>query len=165
MSCFSPKHAARVASYGRGLKKLRLLTSDEYVVLDRMLWGMRKPGQSALDPSYDEIASEAGVGRNTAVNAIKKLVGFGILTKTRRWVFVEWGRRKGRGRDNLIARQVTNLYVFTAYPHEFGRTTPSTEMDILIARVERAAAAARQDSPLERVLASLAATAGLAMPG
>ena len=81
MAFFSPKHAARVASYGRGLKKLRLLSSDEYVVLDRMLWGMRKPGESAIDPSYDEIARESGVGRNTVVNAIKKLVGFGILER------------------------------------------------------------------------------------
>jgi hypothetical protein len=164
MAFFSPKHAARVASYGRGLKKLRLLSSDEYVVLDRMLWGMRKPGESAIDPSYDEIARESGVGRNTAVNAVKKLVGFGILAKTRRWLFVGWGRKRGYGRENLTARQTTNLYVFTTFPYEFARPTPSTEMDILVARVERVAAATRRDTPLERALANIAATAGLAMP-
>jgi hypothetical protein len=164
MSFFSPKHAARVASYGRGLKKLRLLTSDDYVVLDRMLWGMREQGKSALAPSYDEIAREAGVGRNTAVNAVKKLVGFGVLTKTRRWLFIEHGRKRGRGRENLTVHQTTNLYVFTAYPNEFVRTTPSIEMDILVARVEREAQRIIRDSPLERALAGIAATAGLAMP-
>ena len=164
MAFFSPKLAARVASYGRGLKKLRLLSSDEYVVLDRMLWGMRKPGESAIDPSYDEIARESGVGRNTVVNAIKKLVGFGVLTKTKRWLFVEWGRKRRYGRENLTARQTTNLYVFTSFPYEFARPTPSIEMDILIARVERMAAAERQNTPLERALAGIAATAGLAMP-
>jgi len=164
MAFFSPKHASRVASYGRGLRKLRLLTSDDYVVLDRMLWGMRNPGESAIDPSYNDIAREAGVGRNTAVNAIKKLVGFGVLAKTKRWLFVEWGRKRGYGRENLIARQTTNLYVFTTFPYEFARPTPSIEMDILIARVERMAAGVRQDTPLERVLAGIAATAGLAMP-
>src|SRR5690348_8094030 len=164
MSFFSPKHAARIASYGRGLRKLRLLTCEEYCVLDRMLWGMRKPGERAIDPSYDEIARESGVGRNTVVNAIKKFVGFGILAKTKRWLFVEWGRKRGYGRENLTARQTTNLYVFTAFPHEFARPTPSLEMDILVARAERVATVARQDTPLERALAGIAATAGLTMP-
>src|ERR1700759_4432090 len=147
MAFFSQKHAARVASYGRGLKKVRLLSSDEYVVLDRMLWGMRKPGESAIDPSYDEIARESGVGRNTAVNAIKKLVGFGILAKTKRWLFVEWGRKRRYGRENLTARQTTNLYVFTTFPYEFARPTPSIEMDILIARAERVAGGGGQGTP------------------
>src|SRR3982750_3200867 len=82
----SPHHAKRIAAYGRGLKELRLLTPHDFAVLDTMLWTMRKPGEVTLEPSYADIARKSGVKRDTAISAVKKLVQFGHLTKTKQWL-------------------------------------------------------------------------------
>ena len=156
MPHLSPTHAKRIAAYGRGLRELRLLTPHDFAVLDTMLWTMRKPGEAALEPSYEDIARKSGVKRDTVISAVKKLVQFGLLTKTKQWVIVQWGRARG----NLTARQRPNLYVFTSFPHELVSPSPSTEIDILVSRVEREIAAERVNSPLERALAAIAATAG-----
>jgi hypothetical protein len=152
----SANHAKRIAAYGRGLKELRLLTPHDFAVLDTMLWTMRKPGHSELEPSYEDIARKSGVKRDTAINAVKKLVQFGLLTKTKQWVIVQWGRARG----NLTARQRPNLYVFVSFPLGSAMPSASSEMDILVSRVERQAAAERANSPLERALSAIAATAG-----
>src|SRR4051812_20615921 len=142
---FSPNHAKRIAAYARALKELGLLTSHDFAVLDTMLWTLRKPGEAMLEPSYADIARKSGVKRDTAIQAVKKLVAFGLLTKAKQWVIVQWGRRRG----NLNARQRPNLYTFTSFPYESAMPSASTEMDILVSRVERQAARERgyhQDS-------------------
>jgi hypothetical protein len=151
----SPHHAKRIAAYGRGLRELRLLTPHDFAVLDTMLWTLRQPGHAELEPKYADIARKAGVKRDAAISAVKKLVQFGLLTKTKQWLIVPWGR----GRSNLTARQRPNLYVFTSFPLE--SASPSTEVDILVSRVERQIVRKQADSPLERALAALAARAGL----
>jgi len=153
----SPNHAKRIAAYARGLRELRLLTPHDFAVLDTMLWTLRKPGEAVLEPSYADIARKAGVKRDAAINAVKKLVQFGLLTKAKQWLLVPWGR----ARSNLTARQRPNLYVFTSFPLESAPPAPSTEVEILVARVERRAMRERADTPLERALAALANRAGL----
>jgi hypothetical protein len=91
-----------------------------------------------------------------AISAVKKLVQFGLLTKAKQWLIVPWGRARG----NLTARQRPNLYVFTSFPLESAQPAASTEVDILVSRVERQAERARADSPLERALAAMAGRAG-----
>src|SRR3954464_10525583 len=153
----SPNHAKRIAAYARGLKEMRLLTPYDFAVLDTMLWTLRKPGEAALEPKYADIARKAGVKRDAAISAVKKLVQFGLLTKAKQWLIVQWGRQRG----NLNARQRPNLYTFTRFPLESAPPAPSTEMDILVSRVERQAAKERADTPLERALGALANRAGL----
>ena len=152
----SPNHAKRIAAYGRGLRELRLLTPHDFAVLDAMLWTLRKPGEAELEPKYADIARKAGVKRDAAINAVKKLVQFGLLTKTKQWLIVQWGRARG----NLTARQRPNRYVFCSFPLGSAMPSASTEMDILVSKVERQVAAKQANSPLERALAAIAATAG-----
>jgi len=156
MAHLSPNHAKRIAAYARGLRELRLLTPHDFAVLDAMLWTMREPGHAELEPKYADIARKAGVGRDTAINAVKKLVQFGLLTKAKQWVLVHWGR----GRGNLDARQRPNLYTFTSFPLESATPSASTEVEILVSRVERQVVRERADSPLERALEALAKRAG-----
>ena len=160
MPHLSPNHAKRIAAYGRGLKELRLLTPHDFAVLDTMLWTLRTPGHAELEPKYADIARKAGVKRDTAISAVKKLVQFGLLTKTKQWVLVQWGRARG----NLTARQRPNLYVFTAFPLESAVPSASTEVEILISRVERQIAKAMADTPLERALAAMANRGGFVIP-
>ena len=156
MAHLSPNHAKRIAAYARGLRELRLLTPHDFAVLDAMLWTLRKPGEAMLEPKYADIARKAGVKRDAAINAVKKLVQFGLLTKTKQWVIVQWGRARG----NLTARQRPNLYVFTAFPLESAPPSASTEMDILVSRLERQIVRQQADTPLERALSAIAARAG-----
>jgi hypothetical protein len=152
----SPNHAKRIAAYARGLKEMRLLTPHDFAVLDTMLWTMRKPGEAMLEPSYADIARKAGVKRDAAIQAVKKLVQFGLLTKAKQWLIVQWGRQRG----NLNARQRPNLYTFTSFSYESAPPSASTEMDILVSRVERQAAKEQANTPLERALSTLANRAG-----
>src|SRR3954447_7830013 len=152
----SPNHAKRIAAYGRGLRELRLLTPYDFAVLDTMLWTLRKPGDAALEPSYADIARKSGVKRDTVIQAVKKLIEFGLITKAKQWVIVQWGRKRG----NLNARQRPNLYTFTSFSYESAPPAPSTEMDILVSRVERQAAKEQANTPLERALGALANRAG-----
>jgi predicted transcriptional regulator len=160
MAHLSPNHAKRIAAYARGLRELRLLTPHDFAVLDAMLWTLRKPGEAVLEPKYADIARKAGVSRDTAISAVKKLVQFGLLTKAKQWVIVQWGRARG----NLDARQRPNRYVFTSFPLESAQPSASTEVEILVSRVERQAAKERADTPLERALAALANRAGFTVP-
>ena len=160
MPHLSPNHAKRIAAYGRGLKELRLLTPHDFAVLDTMLWTLRQPGHAELEPKYADIARKAGVKRDGAISAVKKLVQFGLLTKTKQWVIVQWGRARG----NLTARQRPNLYVFTAFPLESAVPSASTEVEILISRVERQIAKTMADTPLERALAAMANRGGFVIP-
>jgi hypothetical protein len=156
----SPNHAKRIAAYARGLKELRLLTPHDFAVLDAMLWMLRKPGEAMLEPKYADIARKAGVKRDAAINAVKKLVQFGLLTKAKQWLIVPWGR----GRSNLTARQRPNLYVFTRFPLESVPPSASTEVDILVSRVERQIVREQANSPLERALAAMANRGGFTFP-
>jgi helix-turn-helix protein len=160
MSHLSPNHAKRIAAYARGLRELRLLTPHDFAVLDAMLWTLRKPGEAELEPKYADIARKAGVSRDTAINAVKKLVQFGLITKAKQWVIVQWGR----ARRNLAARQRPNLYVFTSFPLESAPPAASTEVEILVSRVERQAERERADTPLERALAAMANRGGFTVP-
>jgi predicted transcriptional regulator len=160
MAHLSPNHAKRIAAYARGLKELRLLTPHDFAVLDAMLWTLREPGHAELEPKYADIARKAGVKRDTAINAVKKLVQFGLLTKAKQWLIIPWGRARG----NLTARQRPNLYVFTAFPHESAPPSASTEVEILVSRLERQFAKERADTPLERALAAMANRAGFTVP-
>jgi predicted transcriptional regulator len=156
MAHLSPNHAKRIAAYARGLKELRLLTPHDFAVLDAMLWTLREPGHAELEPKYADIARKAGVKRDAAINAVRKLVQFGLLTKAKQWVIVQWGR----GRFQKEARQRPNLYVFTTFPLESAVPSASTEVDILVSRVERRVMREQADTPLERALAALAGRAG-----
>src|SRR3954464_8827941 len=152
----TPNHAKRIAAYARGLRELRLLTPHDFAVLDTMLWTLRKPGEAALEPKYADIARKAGVKRDAAISAVKKLVQFGLLTKAKQWLIIPWGRARG----NLTARQRPNLYTFTSFPLGSAQPSASTEVDILVSRVERRVMREQADTPLERALAALAGRAG-----
>ena len=140
----TPTTAARVAAHARRLLTARILTTYDYAVHSTMLWRLRRPGRADLAADYAAIARLSGVCRNQAIKSVMKLCAIGLLSKIRRRVRVQWGR------GVMASRQIANAYVFRA---------PATEStgrpaDTGIARL-------KEESPVERALASLAGAFGV----
>lgn len=110
----SPAQAARTAAHGRRLLTARLITPHDFAVLDTLLWRLRRPGRSDLAAPYAAIARLAGVCRDTAIAAVRRLIDLGLIAKTKRRVRVRWGR----GLALLASRQIANRYEFREPPTE-----------------------------------------------
>ena len=104
----TPDAARRTAQHGRRLLTARIITPCDYAVLDALLWRCRRPGRSDLAVDYRSIARLAGCCRDTAIEAVRKLVDIGLIQKIRRRVRVAWGR----GREQLASRVIANGYEF-----------------------------------------------------
>lgn len=95
-----------VARRLRKLLRARRLTPHEYALADTLLWSCRRPNTDRCTVSFSSLARLAGVGRTTAVAAVRKLQQLGVLTRVKRWVIVVWGL--GRA-----LRQAPNGYIFS----------------------------------------------------
>lgn len=133
----TPESARRIASTGRRLLTARLIRPADYAVLDALLWRVRKPGRWDCDPDYATIARLAGICRSRAIEAVRRLVALGILTKRRRHVLVRWGSNRAQ----VAARQVSNSYTFCVCVSK--ESSPrSADSDSLIDRGSKALEAA-----------------------
>ena len=121
----SPHAAQRTAQHARRLLSAHILTPHDYAVLDALLWRCRRHGRADLTVTYAAVARLAGVCRDTAVNAVGKLVHIGLLSRIKRRVRVQWGR----GRMRLASRQAANAYVFQ--PPATESVAPATDKGIL----------------------------------
>lgn len=106
----SPHAAQRTAQHARRLLTAHIITPFDYAVLDALLWRCRRPGHADLIVSYAAVARLAGVCRDTAIEAVRKLTQVGLIQKITRRVLVRWGP----GRALLASRQAANCYVFRA---------------------------------------------------
>jgi hypothetical protein len=77
----SPDQARRMAQHGRRLLTARIISPTDYAVLDALLWRCRRPGRSDLAVDYRSIARLAGVCRDTAIGAVRKLADIGLIQK------------------------------------------------------------------------------------
>lgn len=149
----TPQTAQRTAQHGRRLLTARILTPHEYAVLDALLWRLRRHGRADFTATYDAIARLAGMCRDTAIAAVRKLVEIGIIQKIKRRVMVRWGR----DRALLASRQAANGYVFT---ESAGQATDKGKARFS-PQIERGAV---DKSALEGVLSRMAVLNGVAFP-
>ncbi len=116
----TPQTAQRTAQHARRLLSAHILTPHDYAVFDALLWRCRRPGHADLIVTYAAVARLAGVCRDTAINAVRKLAEIGLIQKIRRRVTLRWGER----RSLLASRQAANAYVFQAAGTESAPTAP-----------------------------------------
>ena len=132
----TPETARRITAHVRRLLTERMLNAYDFAVYDVLMWRVRKPGRWDCDPDYSTIARLAGICRDRAMKAVRKLVGLGVLTKKRRHVLVRWGANRAQ----VAARQISNSYVFAAPIIE--SPTRAADSDSLIDRGSKALEAA-----------------------
>ena len=106
----TPETARRITAHVRRLLTDRVLNAYDFAVYDVLMWRVRKPGRWDCDPDYSTIARLAGICRDRAIEAVKKLVSLGVISKTKRHVLIRWGRNRAQ----VAARQISNSYVFAA---------------------------------------------------
>jgi hypothetical protein len=152
----TPKQAARTAAHGRRLLTANILTPHEYVVLDAMLWRLRRPGRWDFAAPYKVIARLAGVCRDCAIEAVRKLELIGILTKRADRVIVRWGHNRAQ----IASRQAANIYVFHSPSTESASPATSIGIGRFYPTVDRVQA---RPNALEAALGRLAGAAGLAL--
>lgn len=145
----TPQTAQRTAQHARRLLTAHILTPHDYAVLDALLWRCRRPGRADLAVDYRTIARLAGVKRDAAINAVRKLVDLGLIAKIKRRVKVAWGR------GCVASRQIANCYVFRA---------PATE-SVAPATVEGIGRIQEKESLLDKALGRLAGAAGFSVSG
>jgi hypothetical protein len=104
---FDPAHAAKRL---RTLLRKGLITPHQYAVGDAMLWSCRAPGRDEAQISYHRLAKLAGVGRSTAVEAVKRLRVLGVLSWRQTRLRVAWSL-------GVASRQWRNIYRLLTGPH------------------------------------------------
>lgn len=133
----SPETARRITAHVRRMLTERMLNAYDFAVYDVLMWRVRKPGRWDCDPDYSTIARLAGICRDRAMKAVRKLVGLGVLTKKRRHVLVRWGANRAQ----VAARQVSNVYYFCVPPSK--ESSPrAADSDSLLDRGSKALEAA-----------------------
>ena len=105
-----PETANRITRGVRRLLTAGLITPHDYACFDALFWRCRRLGAWECDPDYRTIARLAGVCRDRAIKAVRKLAGLGVLSLRRRHTLIRWGRNRAQ----VAARQVSNLYTFAA---------------------------------------------------
>jgi hypothetical protein len=157
----TPKQAARTAAHGRRLLTANILTPHDYAVLDTMLWRLRRPGRWDFAAPYQVIARLAGVCRDCAIGAVRKLELIGILTKRQDRVIVRWGLNRAQ----IASRQAANIYVFHSSSTESATQATSIGIERFYLDVDRVqggkSAKPARPSALEAALGRLAGAAGL----
>lgn len=147
----TPHAAQRTAQHARRLLTAHLITPFDYAVLDALLWRCRRPGRADLTVTYKAVARLAGVCRDTAIQAVRKLAEIGLIEKVTRRVLVRWGP----GRALLASRQAANCYVFRT----IGTESAPPAVDKGIGRSQK------EYSPLDKALERLACAGGFRVPG
>lgn len=110
----TPTAAQRTAQHARRLLTAHILNPYDYAVLDALLWRCRRPGRDDLTVAYAAVARLAGVCRDTAIEAVRKLADIGLIRKIKNRVKVCWGRNRAQ----VASRQAANTYVFCAISTE-----------------------------------------------
>jgi hypothetical protein len=149
----TPDAARRMAQHGRRLLTARIISPTDYAVLDALLWRCRRPGRSDLAVDYRSIARLAGVCRDTAIGAVRKLADIGLIQKIRRRVNVRWGR----GRECLASRAIANGYIFRPPQTESARQTADRGDERFLPSIK---STDQQKSARERALSLLAGAIG-----
>jgi DNA-binding IclR family transcriptional regulator len=118
----SPFDPAPSAKRLRKLLRKHLITPHQYAVADALLWSCRAPGRDEAQISYDRLAELAGVGRSTAVEAVKALRRLGVLSWRKTRLRVAWSL-------GIASRQWRNIYRLLTGPcTEFaGQPTDSVQ--------------------------------------
>ena len=98
-----------IAGRLRKLRRARRITPAQHAIGDTLLWSCRAPGKDAAMVSYDRLATLAGVGRTTAVEAVRVLRGLGCLIREKTRLRVAWSL-------GTASRQGRNIYRWIAAP-------------------------------------------------
>jgi hypothetical protein len=101
--------ATTVAKRLRKLLRKGLITPHQFAVADALLWSCRAPGHDETQVSYHRLARLAGVGRSTAVEAVKRLRDLGVLSWRQTRLRVAWSL-------GVASRQWRNIYRLLAAP-------------------------------------------------
>ena len=137
MSAFD---ATTVAKRLRTLLRKGRITPHQYAVADALLWSCRAPGRDEAQISYHRLARLAGVGRSTAVEAVKRLRDLGVLSWRKTRLRVAWSL-------GVASRQWRNIYRLLAGPLTESRGQPTDRVQAkkkARIEVERVAPEARQ---------------------
>lgn len=132
----TPETARKITAHVRRLQTAGLLTAHDFTAFDVLMWRVRKPGRWDCDPDYATIARLGHICRGKAIDAVKKLVALGVISKTKRHALIRWGRNRAQ----VAARQISNSYVFAAPIIE--SPTRAADSDSLIDRGSKALEAA-----------------------
>jgi hypothetical protein len=115
LPAFDPAPAAKRL---RTLLRKGLITPHQYAVADCLLWSCRAPGRDEAQISYHRLARLAGVGRSTAVEAVKRLRDLRVLTWRKTRLRVAWSL-------GVASRQWRNLYRLLVGPHTESSQQPT----------------------------------------
>ena len=113
MSAFD---ATTVAKRLRTLLRKGRITPHQYAVADALLWSCRAPGRDEAQISYHRLAKLAGVGRSTAVEAVRRLRSLGVLSWRQTRLRVAWS-------FGVASRQWRNIY--RLLPHTESAAQPA----------------------------------------
>jgi hypothetical protein len=111
-------NATTVAKRLRTLLRKGRITPHQYAIADCLLWSCRAPGRDEIQVSYHRLAKLAGVGRSTAVEAVKRLRDLGVLSWRRTRLRVAWSL-------GVASRQWRNIYHLLAGPLTESSTRPT----------------------------------------
>ena len=91
----TPKFIGRRAAQARRLLANKLLKSNDWLVLDSILFNQ---GRALLADrvicSYDDIIAKVHIGRASIAAALTRLAALGLLYRRQRWELVPWTRGK-----------------------------------------------------------------------
>ena len=157
MSAFNPAAAARSLQL---LCRDHKITPHDLAVGMALLWSCRQPGASACMVSFDRLAKLAGVGRTSAVQAVRRLQELGVLARQKTRLRVAWGL-------GIASRQGRNIYRWIAVATEVAAraTNQMLESKKDCQRTGEAPKPVQKragDGMLDAALASLAARIGAA---
>jgi len=141
--------ATTVAKRLRTLLRKGRITPHQYAVADALLWSCRAPGRDEAQISYHRLAKLAGVGRSTAVEAVRRLRSLGVLSWRQTRLRVAWAL-------GVASRQWRNVYRLAAGPHTESSMQP-------VSRVQASKKASIDEARLVPVADREAATRALAM--
>jgi len=100
----------------------RRITPYDLAVGMALLWSCRAPGAAACMVSFTRLAKLAGVGRSTAVEAVRKLRDLGVLIREKTRLRVTWAL-------GIASRQGRNIYRWAKLATE-AATPPTDQMQV-----------------------------------
>lgn len=88
----------------RGFWRQGLLSSTDLGILTTMLWEMRSKGSDRCEASYHQVHLKTGRGSSSAVQALQRACGLGLMRKikSRVWCAVGAFVRKVNGKNSYI---------------------------------------------------------------
>jgi len=122
----TPAQASTIATRARKLLRRGALTHRQAVLLDTLLWSVRRPGAGACSASLTALQRLAHISRETVAEGVRRLAQLGLLTIIKRRVRVRW---IGAG---TASRQATNAYVFQVANTGSGRATVEQAISVSI---------------------------------